>query len=145
MMIDNPDNTRYGFIVCMILLAIFFVFGGVGSCMYYMPQYKVYHQRMAGEAELARANYSKQVAVQTAIAKNAAAVYEAQAEITRAGGVAQANRIIAGSITEPYLRYLFVNGLEHTQNQIIYVPTEGQLPILEAGRRNTQPAPAEKP
>jgi len=109
--------------------------------MYGYPQYKVYEQKMAGEAELANANYSKKVAVQTSIAKRDAAVFEAEAEVARAKGVAQANIIIAGSITEPYLRYLFVNGLEHTQNQIIYVPTETQLPILEAGRRASAPNP----
>jgi len=29
------------------------------------------------------------------------------------------------------LRYLYINNLEHSQNQIIYVPTEANLPILE--------------
>jgi regulator of protease activity HflC (stomatin/prohibitin superfamily) len=98
------------------------------------PMYNVYSSRMDGEAELAKANYSKQVAVQTALAKNDAAKYEAEAEITRAGGVAKANQIIGDSLknNEAYLRYLYVNNLEHTQNQVIYIPTEAGLPILEA-------------
>lgn len=101
------------------------------------PAYKVYSSRMDGEAELAQANFSKQVAVQTAMAKNDAAQYEAKAEITRAGGVAQANKIIGDSLknNEAYLRYLYVNNLEHTQNQVIYIPTEAGMPILEAGKR----------
>jgi regulator of protease activity HflC (stomatin/prohibitin superfamily) len=112
----------------------FLIFGVMAGC----PVYKVYSSRMDGEAELAQANFSKQVSVQTAIAKNESAKYEAQAEITRAGGVAKANQIIGDSLknNEAYLRYLFVNNLEHTQNQVIYVPTEAQLPIMEAGKRD---------
>ena len=61
----------------------------------------------------------------------------AQAEITRAKGVAQANKIIGDSLkeNEAYLRYLWINGLESNNPTVIYVPTEAGLPILEAGRR----------
>jgi regulator of protease activity HflC (stomatin/prohibitin superfamily) len=106
---------------------------GVGGCMSGMPMYNVYHQRMEGEAELAKANYSKQVAVQEAHAKMESAKLLADAEVLRAEGVAKANKIIGDSLTnnEAYLRYLFVNNLEHTSNQVIYVPTEANLPILE--------------
>lgn len=120
-----------GFIIVLLLIAL-----PLAGC----PAYKVYSSRMDGEAELAQANFSKQVAVQTALAKKDAAQYEADAEVTRAGGVAKANAIIGDSLrnNEAYLRYLYVNNLEHTQNQVIYVPTEAGLPILEAGKR---PAP----
>lgn len=106
---------------------------GVGGCMAGMPQYRVYHQQMEGEAELAKASYSKQVAVQEAHAKMESAKLLADAEVLRAEGVAKANKIIGDSLTnnEAYLRYLFVNNLEHTSNQVIYVPTEANLPILE--------------
>lgn len=106
---------------------------GIGGCMAGMPQYRVYHQQMEGEAELAKANFSKQVAVQEAHAKMDSAKLLAEAEIERARGVAQANKIIGDSLknNEEYLRYLFVNNLEHTQNQVIYIPTEANLPILE--------------
>jgi len=59
-------------------------------------------------------------------------------------GVAAANKIIGDSLhnNEDYLRYLFVNGLEHTSNQVIYVPTEANLPILEASRKVPAPTPA---
>ena len=109
---------------------------GVGSCMYGMPMYNVYHQKMEGEAELAKANFSKQVMVQEAQAKMDSATMLANAEVERAKGVAKANQIIGDSLknNEDYLRYLFVNNLEHTQNQVIYVPTEANLPILESRR-----------
>jgi regulator of protease activity HflC (stomatin/prohibitin superfamily) len=123
-------------IVGIILIALFLIFGGIGGCMWGYPQYTVYKQRLVGEAELAQANYSKQVAVQEAVAKRDAAKMLAEAEVQRAIGVAKANKIIGDSLhnNEDYLRYLFVNGLENTQNQVIYVPTETNLPILEAAR-----------
>jgi regulator of protease activity HflC (stomatin/prohibitin superfamily) len=106
---------------------------GVGGCMAGMPVYNVYHQKMEGEAELAKANFSKQVMVQEAQAKMDSAKMLAEAEVERAKGVARANQIIGDSLknNEDYLRYLFVNNLEHTQNQVIYIPTEANLPILE--------------
>lgn len=108
----------------------------IGGWMWGMPHYRIYHARMAGEAELANATYSKQAAVQTALAKRDSAKYEAEAEIIRAGGVAKANSIIGDSLrnNEAYLRYLFVNNLADTKDQVIYVPTEANLPILEASR-----------
>ena len=113
------------------------VFGMAAFGLWGCPQYNVYSSRMAGEAELAQANYSKQVAVQTALAKKDAAKYEAEAEIIRAGGVAKANTIISNGLGGPdgYLHYLFINNLEHTRNQVIYIPTEANLPILEASKR----------
>ncbi len=122
------------------VVTLFVIFGGVGGCMWGYPQYRVYQQRLAGEAELAQANYSKKVAVQEAAAKRDSASMLADAEVARAIGVAKANKIIGDSLhnNEDYLRYLFINGLENTKNQVIYVPTEAQLPILEASR-HTQP------
>lgn len=131
----NNDSISPGYIVAGIIFVLALIATPLAGC----PAYKVYSSRMDGEAELAQANFSKQVAVQTALAKKDAATYEAEAEIIRAGGVAKANQIIGDSLknNEAYLRYLYVNNLEHTQNQVIYVPTEAGLPILEAGKRTT--------
>ncbi len=100
------------------------------------PQYKVYTEHQEGRAELARAEYNRQIAVQEAVAKREAAKSLAEAEIERARGVAQANQIIGESLkgNSEYLRYLWISGLEHQQHSIVYVPTEAGLPILEAGR-----------
>jgi len=59
---------------------------------------------------------------------------DAEIEVARAQGVSQSNKIIAGSITESYLRYLWVQGLQSNQKEIVYVPTEANLPIMEANR-----------
>lgn len=102
------------------------------------PPYNVWQQKLEGEAELAKANYSKQVAVQEAIAKEEAAVHIANAEVARASGVAKANAIIGESLknNEAYLKWLYIEAFkEKTGTEVIYVPTEAGLPILEAGHR----------
>lgn len=98
--------------------------------------YNVYSSRLAGEAELAQADFNRQIAVREAEAKYEAAKSLAQAEVERAKGVAQANQIIGDSLkgNEAYLTYLWIDSLDRTQGQVIYVPTESNLPILEANR-----------
>lgn len=122
----------------LISLGVFGLFLFLGLCMYGCPQYSVYEQRLSGEAELAKANYSKQVMVQDSLARKESAQNLADVEVTRATGVAQANKIIGDSLknNESYLRWLYIEGLKEKQGQeIIYVPTEAGLPILEAGKR----------
>jgi regulator of protease activity HflC (stomatin/prohibitin superfamily) len=102
------------------------------------PPYNVWQQKLEGEAELAKANFSKQVAVQEAIAKEESASHLADAEIARARGVAKANEIIGNSLknNEGYLKWLYIEAFkEKTGTEVIYVPTEAGLPILEAGKR----------
>ncbi|MBU9552468.1 hypothetical protein KTE50_28435 [Burkholderia multivorans] len=120
-----------------IAATIVFV-GSIGGCMAGYPKYKVYQQRMEGEAERAKAEYSKQVQVLDAEAKKQSAQAFADAEVIRAQGVAKANAIIGESLrnNEAYLRYLWITKLSDAEGkgQVIYVPTEAGLPILEAGR-----------
>ena len=104
----------------------------MGGC----PYYNVWEQGMVGRAALMKASQDRQIAVQEAEAKKESAASLAQAEIIRAGGVAEANRIIGDSLknNEAYLRYLWVDGLQQTKNQVIYVRTEANLPVMEATR-----------
>ena len=114
----------------VIILSIVGIFWGY-------PLYNVYSKRLEGEASLQQAQYERQIAVAEAHAKMESAKLLAQAEVERAKGVAQANKIIGDSLkgNEVYLKYLWVNGLENTKNQIVYIPTEANLPLLEAGKR----------
>jgi len=59
---------------------------------------------------------------------------DAEIEVARAQGVAKSNEIIAGSITDNYLRYKWIEGLQRNEMVVVYVPTEANLPIMEAGR-----------
>lgn len=54
-----------------------------------------------------------------------------------ARGVAESNKIIGDSLkgNEAYLRYLWIDGLNRNNQNVIYVPTEAGLLILEAGKR----------
>lgn len=119
-------------------ISIFVVVAACGG-LYGCPQYNVYSERMSGEAALAKAEFERQVQVRDADGKLAAASKLAEVEVTRAKGVAQANKIIGDSLAnnEAYLRYLWINNLEAGGKAptVIYVPTEAGLPILEAGRK----------
>lgn len=111
---------------------------GVAS-MVGCPQYNVYVQSKAGEARLAEAESSRKIAIEEANAKLEAAKLLAQAEVERAKGAAEANKIIADGLDgkEEYLRYLWIQNLEEGSNEVIYIPTEAGLPILEAGKRGS--------
>lgn len=127
----DEDTTKF---VAVIGIIIVFV---IGILMAGLPTYHVYSSRMEGEALLAHAQASKEVAVAEAKAKMESADLLAQAEVKRAVGVAKANEIIGNSLkgNEAYLRYLWIQNLENAKDgQVIYVPTEAGLPILEAGR-----------
>ncbi len=135
---NNDSDPRFGFgfglsfgigwifIIIVVLL--------MAGC----PRYTVWSQGMSGKAELRRANWNKQVQVQEAKGKKDAAILLADAEVNRAKGVAKANKIIGNSLNnnEAYLRYLWIDNLQNEHNQVIYVPTEANLPILEANRLN---------
>lgn len=115
-----------GFALCLIILSFIFLH----------PIYSVWSQRLAGEGELARAESNRQIRTLEAKADEEAAHSLCAAEIIRAEGVAEANKIIGNSLqdNEGYLRYLWIQGLQTNQMQVIYVPTEANLPILEAGK-----------
>ena len=133
---ERGDVKGVNVIVAVILLTLVVTV----TLMIALPQYHVWSQQKEGEALLAHAQSAKEVAVAEAKAKMESADLLAQAEVKRAGGVAQANKIIGDSLkgNEAYLRYLWVNNLENSKNQVIYIPTETGLPIMEAGRRPAQ-------
>lgn len=127
---DGIIGTAVGWII------IFLLVGGLAGC----PQYDVYAKRLSGEAQLAEAESNRKIAIKEAEAKKEAAQALADAEIIRARGVAEANKIIGDSLkeNEGYLRYLYIQSLSEADdkgNKVIYIPTEAGLPILEAGRK----------
>lgn len=117
----------------LILFSLVLIGFGFAGC----PVYNVWNQEKQGQAELARASSNRKIAIQEAEAKMESAKMLAQAEVERAKGVAEANKIIGESLhgNESYLRYLWIQGLQDKDNNTIYIPTEAGLPILEAGKR----------
>lgn len=102
-----------------------------------MPYYNVWQQEMDGKAEFSKAEQNRRIRVEEAKANLEAEKLNAQAEIERAKGAAEAIKIENGSITENYIRYLWVRQQSDLNNKtVVYIPTEAGLPILEANRHN---------
>jgi len=119
------DNSK---VIGMVILVVLVI----GFLMWLLPNYNVYSRELNGKAQLREAEWNRQIAVQEAQALKESAKLKAEAEILRAEGIAEANRIISGSLTEEYIKYKFVEGLNDGNTEVIYVPTEANLPILEA-------------
>ena len=140
MLTDQHGKVTVRGVITITGMAIIVVFGFVVIAMWGCPQYNVYSQRKEGEAALAHAQSSKEVAVAEAKAKMESAAYNAQADTIRAHGIARSNQIIGNSLkdNQAYLQWLWIDELKTTRNQIIYIPS-GQMgiPILEANRVNS--------
>ena len=122
----------------IVKIVIFIIATWVGFDLFVQPMYHVWEQGKKGEAELARADSNRKIRTLEAQAEQEASKALAEAEIIRARGVAEANKIIGSSLqdNEGYLRYLWIQGLKSNQKEVVYVPTEANLPILEANRLN---------
>jgi regulator of protease activity HflC (stomatin/prohibitin superfamily) len=131
------SNQRGSSDVAGLIVVVILVAAVISALMFGLPMWNMWRAQKSGEAELAQANYTRQIATAEAKAKSESAIFLAEAEITRAKGAAQANQIIADGLGGPegYLEYLKIQALESTKNQVIYIPTEASLPILEAGKR----------
>jgi len=131
---DFRKSVTFATLIFWFVLIV--VFGGMWGC----PKYNVWQKGLEGQAELAQASFNRQIKVNEAEAQLESSKYLSAAEIQRARGVAEANKIIGTSLknNEDYLKYLWIHTLEGKQGEVIYVPTEANLPILEA-TRNIKP------
>lgn len=111
-------------VVCLVgfLLLIVLPFGG--------PLYNVWNMGKLGEAKLKQAEQEKQILIE-----------QAKAEVEAAKLRAEAIEIV-GESAQKYPEYrlqeflgAFGEALNNGEvDQIIYVPTEANIPIMEAGR-----------
>lgn len=109
-------------IVCAIVLVPLWMWG--------WPNYKVWCQEMEGRAALRRAEQEKQIIIETAKAEVEAAKLRAQA-IEAVGEAAQKYPEYR---TQEFIG-AFAEAIQSGSiDQIIYVPTEASIPIVEAGR-----------
>ena len=124
------EGTTYyatGWIIIGLCVVAFFALLMVGC-----PRYAVWQQEMSGKAEFAKAEQNRRIKIEEAKANLEAEKLNAQAEIERAKGAAEAIKIENGSITPTYIQYLWVRQQNLSANKVIYIPTEASLPILEA-------------
>jgi regulator of protease activity HflC (stomatin/prohibitin superfamily) len=108
----------------IIALFAFFIFA--------WPLINVWRSGLTGEAELRRAEQTRQILITQAKAEEEAAVHRSKAIH------------IMGEAAKKYPEYrqqefigAFAEAMHNGRiNQIIYVPTEAGIPILEAGKRH---------
>lgn len=111
----------------------------IGAWMWGGPKYNVWRQEMRGKAQFAEAEQNRRIKIEEAKANLEAEKLNAQAEIERAKGAAEAIAIENGSLTPTYIQYLWVRQQNAaSNNKIIYIPTEAGLPVLEAGRMRNE-------
>lgn len=114
----------------IIALTISAIIGFV-ALFFVIPVYNVWQQTYAGKAALAKAEQTRQILTTQARAEKEAALYRAQA-IAIVGEAAQRYPEYR---TQEYIG-AFAEALKEGKiNQIIYVPTEASIPILESGKR----------
>jgi hypothetical protein len=118
----------------MALISTIVVVGVVGlviALMVGLPLYGVWQQGLSGEASLAKAQQTRKILIEQAKAERESA--EIRAEAIKIMGQA------AQDFPEYRLQEFMAAFAEALNNEsiekIIYVPTEANIPILEAGKR----------
>ena len=126
---EKNDEPRGGRIIIAVII-VFILF--IVVCMAVFPQYGVWRKELSGKAQLKEAEWNKQIAIEEAKAEKESATLKKEADIIRAEGIAEANKIIAESLTEEYIRWKWVEGLHDGSSEVVYIPTEAGIPIMEA-------------
>ena len=125
-------SVTIGSVIAIVVVGVLVLIG--------LPTYNVYSKQMQGKAAYEQAVQDRRIRVLEAQAALDSAQLTAQAEVARARGTNEANRIMAESLGGPenYLRWSYIHMLEETAGkpgrEIIYIPTEASMPILEASR-----------
>ncbi len=114
--------------ICVLVL--FLILGLIAGGMAGIPKYKVWQQGLAGLAQLRKAEQNRQIQIEQAKAEKESAQFRASAIE------------IVGKAAQDYPEYRYQEFLgafaEALQNgdidKLIFVPTEANIPITEAGR-----------
>lgn len=123
-------TVKYFLILAVIALIV------IAALMYIMPVYNVWQQEMSGKAEMAKAEQNRRILVEEARARLEAEKLNAQAEVERARGMAEAMKVENNTLSKTYNQYLFIRTLEKLADkgslpQIIYLPSEGMVPVMD--------------
>jgi len=126
-------NIKHILSIALVVLSL------ILSMMFGLPVYTVWQQEMAGKAEMAKAEQNRRILIEEAKARLEAEKLNAQAEIERAKGMAEAMRLENGTLNSTYNQYLFIRTLEKladkgTLPQIIYMPSEGLVPVMDVSK-----------
>ena len=112
-------------VLTLIIIAV------IGLLFFAIPMWNVWRMGLSGEAELNKAEQTKKIMIETARAEMEASSLRARA-IEIMGGAAKKY--------PEYRQQEFIQAIgealrEGDIDQIIYVPTESNIPITEAGKR----------
>ncbi len=105
------------------------------------PHWRVWASHQQGLADLSMAKNEQQIQIAKAQSRLDAAKLNKQAAIIEAEAVAEQIQAIGTQLTahDLYLRWQWIKMMEDTHEDtdrsVIYVPTEAQIPILEARRK----------
>lgn len=105
------------------------------------PQLNLYRANTEKQAVIAEQKAQSEAAEFAARSAVTQAEAKAEAMIIEARALAESQEIIAATLTPEYIRYLYIKAIENNPNQVIYVPTEAGMPILESGRAVTTTTP----
>ncbi|KAF5039049.1 hypothetical protein DSECCO2_547940 [anaerobic digester metagenome] len=124
--------------VSVLVVYVLVFFGSIllitGAC-WGIPKYNVWAAELSGKAEFVKAEQNRRIKVEEARANLEAEKLNAQSEVERAKGAAEAISIENGALTPTYIQYLWVRQQQTLNDKtVIYIPTETNLPILEANR-----------
>ncbi len=125
----------------MIITPILFVLVLIAWFLFGYPIWKVWAKEKQGEADLQQAHKEQQIQVSKAQGRVDAAQLNKQAAIIEAEAVSAQIERIGKQLTEHdlYLKWQWIKMMEERpESSVIYVPTEANLPILEAGKRLTK-------
>ncbi len=128
-------NFGIGAIVLSIAIAIAFGVGGLTimgwqQVRVYVAEYTVKTEKLTGEAEYVRAEQNRRILVEQARAEKDAAVHRAEAiEI-----VGQAAKDFPEYRLQEFLGAFGEALQSDAVDKIIFVPTEANIPVTEAGR-----------
>lgn len=103
----------------------------------YIAEYSVRTAELQGEAQFKQAEQNRQILVEQARAERDAAQLTADAIAI----VGQAAKDFPEYRQQEFIRAFGEAVKDHAVNTVIYVPTEGNIPITEAGRFTPSVAP----
>ena len=110
-----------------IIIAVVGVFGLMATYRFY----NVWSMEKEGQASLMKATQTRQIQVEQAKAEKEAAVLRAEAIAI----IGKAAKEYPEYRTQEYIGAFAEALKEGKMQQIIYVPTEANIPLLEAGKR----------
>lgn len=129
----GPENDMAFFVGSIIV----FVFCLIAFGLWFFPVYNVWVAKKSGDAALAEAMREQRVQLAVASARKEAAHLNKDAAIIEAEAVAEQIARIGKELQshDLYLRWQWIRMMQDREGETIYVPTEANLPILEATRR----------